>query len=601
MAAAVFSIVALLTATHVTSLWDLPLRDALLRRAPGRTVTAVAAVTIDESSLASQGSWPWPRERLAALVRVIRAGGARLVVLDLLLAEAAAGDAALAAALAKGPTLLVAALADGGSAWILPAPSLRGTAEIGHAGFPLDHDGVLRRLATTQQAGGRSIPAVAVAAAARVNGTAVPIGRVAVPDFRAHTSDVPQLSAGDLLTGTANPEVLDGRAVFVGSSAVGLGDRVVTPTSPRSRPVPGVLVHAAVTEALLTGHVLLITPPWAAGGLALLVALAPAALVRLGGGRRVGAELALLSAVLLLGTTALLWAGVEMPIATLGLVALIAVGVSEARLAWLAWRHAGEIAALLSDSPSGETVPSAPGERLESVERLARSARLRQVKDEEARRVLAHELKTPLTSVRGLAQLLSEFDLAPDEQRRVAAMVGGEVDRLREMVDGILDLAHVDAAGRAAGPVDLASVALDRCAALSKGSGRAIECDTPPTVVVSGDRGLLERVLDNLVGNAIKYSAAPDPIEVRISVDQGEAKLEVRDAGKGIPAAELETIFGRFARGSSAAGTQGTGLGLALVDEVITWHRGRIEVESTEGAGSTFTVVLPLAATSPGG
>lgn len=593
--------VAMLSATGMSDLWDLPLRDAVLRAAPHQPPTAVAAVTIDEAALAREGPWPWPRERLAQLVRTVRENGAATVVLDVLLVEPAAGDESLAAALAAGPSITVAAISDDGTRWLLPTDLLGEAVVIAHAGFPLDHDGVLRRLLSTQQAGSRSLPAVAVAAASQVTGRAVPIAREMLPDFRVRTTDVPRLSAVEVLDGTFDPSVLLRRAVFVGSSALGLGDRVVTPTSLRSRPVPGVLVHAAATEAVITDHLLRSLPPWASGLLAVAVVVAACGCARLGGATRIAVELCLVGAMPALGGAALLGARLELPVATLTLVGMVAVGVNEGRLAWLGWRRSGQAAALLVEPGAEASDSASPSQRFADLERLARAARQRREDEAEARRVLAHELKTPLTSVRGLAQLLSEFDLPPEEQRRVAKMVGGEVDRLRDMVDGILDLARLREQPPPTSAVDLAAAAQARSRALAAGSGRSVTCSTPPTAFVKGERSLLERVLDNLIGNAIKYSPAPGEITVGVITAAAEVILEVRDRGPGIPPSERRAIFQRFVRGTTAAGTKGTGLGLALVDEVITWHGGHVDVVAGDPIGTTFRVVLPAATATSGG
>ena len=118
-----------------------------------------------------------------------------------------------------------------------------------------------------------------------------------------------------------------------------------------------------------------------------------------------------------------------------------------------------------------------------------------------------------------------------------------------------------------------------------------------PTVVTAVPR-LLERALENLVGNALKFSPDGSPVEVRLSAARGrEVLLEVEDAGPGVPAEERTRIFRRFARGEKAGGVPGLGLGLSVVAEVAAWHGGRVEVvEPPAGRGSLFRLHLPLAA-----
>jgi signal transduction histidine kinase len=113
--------------------------------------------------------------------------------------------------------------------------------------------------------------------------------------------------------------------------------------------------------------------------------------------------------------------------------------------------------------------------------------------------------------------------------------------------------------------------------------------------VAYADVGRLERVLDNLLSNAIKFSPNGGEIRVTVTSTGTHGRLSVTDAGLGIPAADLPGIFERFRRGSNVGPVTGTGLGLAGSREVMQQMGGDIEVESVEGEGSTFTVVIPLA------
>ncbi len=597
--------VAGLVASGVPALWELPLRDAALRRFHAHRATHVAVVAVDEAALDARGPWPWPRALLARLVLDVHRAGARAVAVDLLLTEERPGDAELAAALGSLPSLLAAALDDSGTRWVLPAPSLRRASRLSHASLELDQDGVLRRLSSTKQAEGVALPALAPAAAALATGRPVSVAREVRPAFAVRPTDVPTVGAAALLDGSADLALLRGRVVFIGATALGIGDRAVTPTSSRRRPVPGVLVQAAVCEDLIAGRTLHAVPAAVAGlAAAVLVGLA-GLLPHTGGGRRAAAGALLATSPAAAGLLALRWAHLEAPFATLTAVAVLGVLAVETRLAWLTHRGAGAAADLLGrglGGPSG--VPSSPEERLRRLEETARSFDTRRTVERDARRVMAHELKTPLTSVRGLTQLLAGFELSPEETRRVVAMVGRETERLRVMIDGLLDIERV-AARRFdddARPVDLSGLTASRCAPLAAGTGRTIGQDLAPGVMVAGDPALLERVVDNLVGNALKHGGPGAAVTVSVRGRGGEAVLEVTDDGPGIPAEEQRSVFARFSRGAAASGREGLGLGLALVDEVVTWHEGRVELDSVPGRGCVFRVVLPLlAAPSRGG
>src|SRR5262249_26614028 len=161
-------------------------------------------------------------------------------------------------------------------------------------------------------------------------------------------------------------------------------------------------------------------------------------------------------------------------------------------------------------------------------------------------------------------------------------------------------LARTDAGAveRPVEPVDLAAV-LDDVApalrALAERTGVAIVVEHPSTVTVPGNGPMLFRLVFNLAENAIKYSGAGKRVAVRLTTDDGDAVLEVRDDGPGIALEDQAHIFDRFYRADRARTRGGTGLGLALARSIVQVHGGRITVSSTPGAGTTFRVVLPRA------
>ena len=234
--------------------------------------------------------------------------------------------------------------------------------------------------------------------------------------------------------------------------------------------------------------------------------------------------------------------------------------------------------------------------RISELERIQESLSDTRQQDAEARRVVAHELKTPLTSVKGLAQLLAQFDLSGSERNRVAQMVVSETSRLAEMVDALLDLERLRLRvfERDAKPLELSLICAERAALLRAGTKRDILTEIQANLHVLGDKGLLERVIENLVANALKFSPDETPILIRLSADGSSARLEVEDHGPGIPTQEREKIFGRFARGITQGLAPGLGLGLALVAEVVNWHGGTVEADERAGGGSVFRIRLPL-------
>jgi signal transduction histidine kinase len=148
-------------------------------------------------------------------------------------------------------------------------------------------------------------------------------------------------------------------------------------------------------------------------------------------------------------------------------------------------------------------------------------------------------------------------------------------------------------------PTDLVALARRAAAECQQTTGRhRIRCEAQvPRLVGRWDAARLERVLGNLLDNAVKYSPGGTEITLTVARSGATAVVAVRDRGVGIPAGDLPRVFERFYRGSNVAGRiGGTGLGLAGVKRIVEQHGGTIEVESVEGVGSTFTVRLPLRA-----
>jgi two-component system, OmpR family, sensor kinase len=197
------------------------------------------------------------------------------------------------------------------------------------------------------------------------------------------------------------------------------------------------------------------------------------------------------------------------------------------------------------------------------------------------RRFLAdasHELRTPLTALRGNAHHLATRGPDPELARDLEQ----DIARLSRLVDTLLALAREDAASPPEGVVDL-----ERLVTSMDGDSRVlVEAESP--LAVRGDADAIRRAIANLLENARRYGPDGAPIELRARTIDGEAAISVRDRGSGIPGAALDEATTRFWRGSNAAGTEGSGLGLALVRATAERHGGRLEID-----GPTFTMFLP--------
>ncbi len=218
-------------------------------------------------------------------------------------------------------------------------------------------------------------------------------------------------------------------------------------------------------------------------------------------------------------------------------------------------------------------------------------------KRRDMQRLVSHELKTPLASIAGFGETLQRYELTREEQHRVASLIRVESERLGEMVATFLDLERLgtDQYWGSTEAINLGALVEERLEILSQAArtrGQEIVSTIAAGVLTQASKVLLDRVVDNLVGNALKYSPKGGAIEVDVRRDDGTAILTVTDHGVGIPEHALPHLFERFYRVPGAEGS-GSGLGLAVVDEVVTWHDGCIDVVSSTGQGSQFTVRLP--------
>jgi two-component system OmpR family sensor kinase len=227
---------------------------------------------------------------------------------------------------------------------------------------------------------------------------------------------------------------------------------------------------------------------------------------------------------------------------------------------------------------------------------------LKQRQDSEARlrRFVAdasHDLRTPLTSIRGYAELLRKGAFTEeDDRRRALRRVEHEAERMAVLVDDLLLLARLDQ-GRPVvmAPVELRPLVADAVAAArAADSSHPITLGAPYGVLVKGDSHGLRQAADNLIRNAVEHTPAGTPISVAITAIQGAVRVSVSDTGPGVRADQLDRIFERFFQSDPARTGRGTGLGLSIVVAIAEAHGGRAWVESVEGDGATFFIELPL-------
>jgi len=213
----------------------------------------------------------------------------------------------------------------------------------------------------------------------------------------------------------------------------------------------------------------------------------------------------------------------------------------------------------------------------------------------------SHELRTPLTSLRSIGEVALHRSLTIQEYRDVVASMLEEVDRLTRLVENLLLLTRAEA-GRipmtrtVVNLSELVANIADNLRVLADEKDQAWSVDAAEPVTAACDAGILRQGVTNLVYNAIKYT--PDKGVIRIATRRdpaGDAVIEVQDTGPGIAAAHRERIFERFYRVDDARSREsgGVGLGLAIARWAVEANAGRIELESDEGRGTLFRIVLP--------
>jgi signal transduction histidine kinase len=248
-------------------------------------------------------------------------------------------------------------------------------------------------------------------------------------------------------------------------------------------------------------------------------------------------------------------------------------------------------------------VPVPPGADRETAELAeALNAALGRIEEafREVRRFTAdaaHELQTPLTVLLGHVDVALRRERDPAAYRDTLRLLRDEVERLAQTVRGLLTLARLDQSREAlpVEPVDLrrlveGEVEAMRPAAEARGLALRYAAYAPGTVM--GHAPLLREVARNLLDNAVKYTEAGE-VAVRVEEAGGEARLVVADTGPGIAAEDLPNVTARFHRARAAQHVPGSGLGLALVEQVVRHHGGRLDIASAPGRGTTITVVLP--------
>ncbi|MGD0772990.1 MAG: CHASE2 domain-containing protein [Candidatus Solibacter sp.] len=235
-----------------------------------------------------------------------------------------------------------------------------------------------------------------------------------------------------------------------------------------------------------------------------------------------------------------------------------------------------------------------------SLSDVTRQYELQQTKNDVIS-LVSHEMRTPLTAIQGMTELLAAYDVEPGRRREMNLAINDEVKRLTRMITGYLDITRLESGAteirlspvRAESLLERIMILLEPVAARRRiRLAGNFPADLPPFLA---DADLLSRAVENLVSNAIKYSPDGTTVTVSARAEEEYVALEVADHGYGIPEADLERVFDKFYRVPRVqdADVPGTGLGLALVREIAELHHGSVSVRSEVNQGSTFTLRIP--------
>jgi signal transduction histidine kinase len=579
--------------------------DWMLRRhAPVRAKPESILLAVDERSLSEMGGMRGLRSALAQGLERVADAGPAVVAIDIILADEGdrSGDEALEAALKRIPRLVLACdLVEGGRRWEDPLARFRQyAAAVGHVhGDPGPLDGVSRIVPLAKAAGRERRWALALEAFRLSRGAPfilespgdLAIGTLRVParaeesramriryvppDPADGSSPFPRVSLAELRREPALAARFRGKVVFVGMTAQSeMRDRMLTPFGEGSY-MPGIEIIANIFETLAGGEFLV-----PAGNLmVLLVCLVLAGAAVSAFAFRTGWQAYALAAVVLVSAHVFPYLLFQRNI--------VFPYVAPVLAAWLAAVGAGAF-------------------QFVTVRRQLRAAETEKMRYQQAMHFVTHEMRTPLTAIQGSSELMSRYNLTDEKRKQIAGMIHSESKRLARMIETFLNVERLSA-GEMQLKTDVFEVrslvesCVERVEPLAE--RKRIRLRTLPLAdaAIAGDRELMEYAVYNLLTNAVKYSPADTEVTVSAESDGNWLRIPVRDQGIGMDQQEVKKVFQKFYRTERAvaSGEKGTGIGLSIVEQIVTHHGGRIEVTSAPGKGSCFTLVLPARVREP--
>jgi len=551
-------------------------------------------LAIDDRSLNAYGGVPGLRKPLAEALELIDAAAPKAVAVDIILADRTDPkiDARLEQALHATANLVLACqLLPDDSGWEDPLPIFRAqAAELGHVhAEPDELDSVGRSIPLEKAAGHDRRWALSLAAYRLSRGGAqiiesprdLNVGGVVIPStfaggrlmrirYAPPSVKIPRVSMKDLLDHPGLASWFKGKVVFAGvTSQIAAKDWLFTPYS-AGRPMVGVEIHANAFETIAQGLFIRDAPPWTVLAFSLLLVVA-------------------------LGVT---YSRLR-PLAANGLGAAILV-TAHVTPYWF-FTHRIFFSFATPVSAAWLSLITAGSYQFLIVRRRLRLSEADRDRYRQTIHFVTHEMRTPLTAIQGSSEMMSRYALPEQKRKQIADLINAESKRLGRMIEMFLNVERLSAGQmelkkETFSARELLAACVQRALPLAERKQiRILTAALAEDLVLAGDRELMEYAFYNLLTNAIKYSPPRTQVTLAAVRKHDHSYISVEDQGIGMDQKEVKKIFQKFYRTKRAeqSGEVGTGIGLSIVEQIITQHSGTIEVMSRPGQGSRFTIVLP--------